>query len=830
MKLFEFLATQSERRPWLVIAVVALITAFLVAGFPRVSTELSQEAMMPKHYDSIKAWDEVKDVFGGVSSEIVLLTADDVAAPETARALLSMDPGDATENGVPEGSVLKVETYLDFVKYRLPEMLQAAGIEAPLSPGSVDDAALEQFLDFYLDPRPDSPFLDLVAALARGGLDEEARAGLLAIFQENREQIAGMISGDATATLVKFQLDPDLSENALTALAKDLEAYVSGKLAGIEGISVYFSGDASMQKDSQEFMQKETSRLMLIALLFVMLILYLTFRRLSDIGLPLLIIVVAIIWIVGVMGWAGITYTTMSVAVMPLMLGINIAYVIHILSRYYEEREGGASVNLSATTAVKTVGVAVFLTAITTLIGFSSFMITDMPPMRDFGLLCMMGIAFSFLLSLTLLPAILVIRDRRKHEEKQQVHLEKMRRRRRDSRYGSAIDNVLVRMAVLSERNHWAVAIIALAIFAFAAFAVFNVRTGADVRKMMPEEMPSMKAGRMISDIFGPQNADIILARGDVYDPSNLAAILELENAIPLDPRNEPGREDYFARERISSIADYILMFSPDGKLPDTREGVVAVVEQLSLRMPVEAFVGEKDGDLIAMIMLNSGFPETEDEMRTKAAIMRDASAAAAESSGLGYSSTGFTVLVADLLGNILPTQLKTSGLALLLCALMLVVVFKSLVYGICTLVVVVCGMAAELVFLFALGWPLDLMTVMVASLVIGAGIDFGIHITHRFREEWHVNGTGVEEAIRNTVRHVGRALVAAALTTMGVFFILGLSGMGMMQRFGFTTAVGLLGALLGAVLVLPSVLAIVSSRHNGGIVDGQERAAGGDR
>ncbi|NPV60046.1 MAG: RND family transporter [Actinobacteria bacterium] len=828
MKIFEFLASQSEKRPWLVIAITALVTVFLMAGFPRLSTELSQEAMMPKHYDSIKAWDEVKDVFGGVSSEIALVTAENVADPEVARALLSMDPSDAEENGVPGGSVLKVETYLDFIKYRLPEMLAAVGIDAPIDPGAVDDASLTQFLDFYLDPRPDSPFLDLMAAFT-GGLDEEQRAGILAVFQENRERIAGMISDDATATMLRFQLDPDLSENALTALAKDLESYVSGKLAGIEGVSVYYSGDASFQKDSQEFMQKETSKLMLIALLFVMLILYLTFRRLSDIGLPLLIILVAIFWIIGVMGWAGITYTTMSVAIMPLMLGINIAYVIHILSRYYEEREGGASVDLSATTSVKTVGVAVFLTAITTLFGFSSFMITDMPPMRDFGLLCMMGIAFSFLLSLTLLPAIIVIRDRRKREEKQQAHLEKMRRRRRDSRYGTAIDNVLVRMAMLSEHNHWAVALVTLSLVAFATFAVFNVRTGADVRKMMPEDMPSMKASEMITEIFGPQNSDVILAWGDIYDPKNLAAILELEDSIPLDPRNLPESEYYFARDRISSIADYILMASPDGKLPDTREGVTAVVEQLSLRMPVGSFVGEKDGEYVAMIMLNSGFPETEDEMRVKTNILRDRSAAVAEKSGLRFSSTGFTVLVADLLGNIVPTQLETSGLALLLCALVLILVFKSFIYGICTLVVVVCGMAAELLFLFALGWPLDLMTVMVASLVIGAGIDFGIHITHRFREERHVNGSDVEEAIRNTVKHVGRALVAAALTTMGVFFILGLSNMGMMQRFGFTTTVGLLGALLGAILVLPSVLAIVAGRINGADAPRRNAVGGSD-
>jgi predicted RND superfamily exporter protein len=403
-----------------------------------------------------------------------------------------------------------------------------------------------------------------------------------------------------------------------------------------------------------------------------------------------------------------------------------------------------------------------------------------------------------------------VLRDRRKKKDKLEKHLEKMRTRRRDAVYGKLTDRALVRMALVSERHHWTVAIITLALAAFALFAVFNVKTGADISKMFPENLPSTQASRMITDIFGPQNQDFILVKGDVYDPANLAAMLELEAAIPLDPRNVPDSEDYFARDRNSSIADYIVQFN-DGVLPESREGVLEKVRELQALMPVNVFVDEEG--TTGIIYLKSGFPETEDELRVKTDIMRDQSAVIAEETDLEFSSTGFTVLIADLMGNILPTQLKTSGLALLLCALVLIIVFRSFVYGIATLIVVVCGMIAELIFIFALGWSLDIMTVMVAALVIGAGIDFGIHITHRFREEFHTNGTTLEEALKDTVKHVGRALLAAALTTCGVFAVIGFSDMGMMQRFGWSTTVGLLGALLGAILVLPSVLAIAANR-----------------
>ena len=90
-KIFGFFASISEKRPWLVVIIVAAITLFMAAGLPRVSTELSQEAMMPKHYESVQALDEVNEKFGGLSFETTLLTAEDVTDPEIARMLLELD-------------------------------------------------------------------------------------------------------------------------------------------------------------------------------------------------------------------------------------------------------------------------------------------------------------------------------------------------------------------------------------------------------------------------------------------------------------------------------------------------------------------------------------------------------------------------------------------------------------------------------------------------------------------------------------------------------------------------------------------------------------------
>ncbi|MBU1671187.1 MAG: MMPL family transporter [Actinobacteria bacterium] len=767
-KLFTLLASFSEKRPWLVVISCGLLTLFLFAGMGLLKTEFSQEGMMPSKYESVRALKTLQNEFGGLSYENILIEGDDVTGSRIAGKIIGLTPEALVEGGVKEGDVLKVETYLDGLKM----MSESQGM--PVPSGFVLGAAIQQYLA--------TPYA--------------------------QAQILGKsLTEDRKATLVKLQLNPKMSENEQIELANSLDKYFKGRFAN-SGERVYISGMASMQRDAQEMMARQTSILFLVALIYIMLILYVTFRRVSDVFLLLFVIIIGIFWLLGLMGWVGITYTTMSVAIMPLMLGINIAYVIHILSRYYEEREAGGDIFYSSTTAVKTVGVAVFLTAITTVFGFSSFTITDIPPMRDFGIVCMIGIVFSFILSITLLPAVIVLRDRRKSEEKLGKHLEKMRTRRRDSRYGAMVDRGLVRASMTAYHHHWIVAVCVVVLIGLAVFSMFNLQTGADVRGMMGSDLPSVKASEEIAKYFGAQEFDVILVKGDPLDPKNLEALMELEESIPADKRNQPDKKGYFSAEGIVSIAN-IIADSNGGSLPRSREEVGAILGELSKQMDLSSMVS-KDGDY-TMVMVKSETPETQNDTNTKSQILKDAADRMESETQLQGSATGFSVLIADLMGTLIPNQLKTSGLALVLCLLVLIVVFKSLSYGLVTLIVVVCGMCAEIVFLFALGWALDMMTVTVASLVIGAGVDFGIHVTHRFREQHLENGLPLEDSVKTTVLHVGRALVAGGLTTAGVFGILGISSMEAMRHFGWTTAAGLLAALVGAIFVLPSLLVIIS-------------------
>lgn len=781
-KVFRGLASQSEKRPVLVILAVLAVTALAMVGFRFLKAEYGYKSMLPKDLESVKVLEKAQDIFGGTSEEQILLEGD-VLSGEVLRRVAGY-PAHMREDAEVWGSfVTEIETPLDGMSY---------------FPGP--------------EPVPGGELLvDKADELSDGELEEQVRRNLeLAAERARKLGMTGGgsngISGDGGALLITAKINPDLSTSQQIKGVGPFEDRTRDYFSGLEGVDLYESGSATQNRDSNQQTMKETRLLFGLALLFIIVVLFLTFRRISDVLLTLGVIIVTILWVMGLSGWLGFPFTYQSTAIMPLLLGVDIAYAIHVLSRYYEERRGGGDPHASSVTAVVTTGVAVFLTAVTTAFGFASFSISDMPPIVQFGVLCVAGVLFSFLLSITLLPAALVLRDR---GPRAQERWERRNLKRQGKTGETWLDRSLAKVAVLSEHHRLTVGLVTLLVLAACIALGFNISTEADLSSMMKADAPSMQASSKISEYFGGQSVAYALVEGDILEPENLRSMLAYEDAISSTGETDEEGEALISREKVMSIAD-VVRNANQGVVPGSKEEVISSLTRLQGNGNgggSGARLISKDGRT-AMISIRVARGR-ESDMERIAKIMRETGAGVtAENPGISMGYSGMPVLMSDLLSNILPTQLKTSGLALLLCALVVMAVFKSFFLGLAATSVVFLGIALEIGSLVLLGWPLDFMTVMISSLVIGAGIDFGIHVTHRFREEWHRGGLDIDEAIRLTVLHVGKALVAAAVTTAGAFAIIAVSDITPLRRFGGITALSLTFALLASLLVLPSILA----------------------
>jgi hypothetical protein len=153
--------------------------------------------------------------------------------------------------------------------------------------------------------------------------------------------------------------------------------------------------------------------------------------------------------------------------------------------------------------------------------------------------------------------------------------------------------------------------------------------------------------------------------------------------------------------------------------------------------------------------------------------------------------------------------------LSLSICGLLLMLIFWSIPYGLITLTVAIAGTAAQIGFLGAMGYPIDVVTSLASALVIGIGSNFGIFFTYRYLQEMRKGDDIVPaEAIRTTMMNLGRANVVAALATVGAFLIVLLSGIVPLVRFAGVTAFGVAISLIAALTFMPALIYRLSWHH----------------
>lgn len=806
-KIFSWFGRNSIKRPIVVIGIIAAITVFFAVGLFRIHQEYGERIMLPESSEIVRTMNEAEDLFGGIEEEQVLIEADNVLDASLLRKVAGYEEFLRGDPGIWGSFITEASTPLDEMYYVVETAASpASGIPVGGAPRP-DDAGGDttQVL------QAGEPLLSMIGTLS----DEELVRQVELNLQLKQEHLAALgvdvapqnISADGHAILLTTKMKPGLTTSEQIALVGEFTDNTRGYFVEVPGVTVHIAGSASMHRESSQSTIADTKSLFVLAFIFMLLILFLTFRRVTDVIFTLLVMMVTIVWVMGLSGWLGFPFSYGNTAIMPLLLGIDIAYAIHVLSRYYEERGKGEGPNRSALVSVVTVGVAVFLTAATTAFGFASFGISNMPLIQQFGVLCVVGVMASFVLSVTILPAVIVLRDRRSRAEEKWI----VKQRKRSERpRQSPIDAFLAKIAVLSEHHRGVVAAVSLFIILCCAGLGFKLGTEADVFKMLPQGLPFIQATQKINDYFGGQEIVLTLVKGDILEPASLNAMLAYEEALSAnDYVNESG-ERLFQRRKIFSIADVVQ--NTYGSIPASRGEVLGALARLqrssgsNQSMADNQLITEDLGTALVSIRLDRG---TQQDMKVMAeTIDRETAAVTTATPDIAVSSSGFPLLVHEMLGTIVPTQIKTTALALVLCALIVMLVFRSFFFGLAAASVVFISVAMELGVLAILNWPLDFMTVMVSSLVIGAGIDFGIHVTHRFMEEWRDGGVEIDEAIRRTVGNVGKALLSAAVTTAGAFLILSFSKIDYMQRFGVITALSLTFALLSSLLILPSILA----------------------
>ena len=513
-------------------------------------------------------------------------------------------------------------------------------------------------------------------------------------------------------------------------------------------------------------------------------------------GLPTLC---AVFWTLGLIGWTNYEVTMTVIIVGPILLALGVSYGLHFTNRYAEE-EGTKDEKMRA--SLTSTGKAVFLSAVTTVIGFISLVFTPMAPIQTVGIALSAGIVIVYFLTMFMVPNLTLILDLRKPKHAPL----------------KAFD-VLVDVPV--KRNRGVLVFFMLLILMSATIGQANVEENIDLLGMAPEtESPVVKMKQYSSEFEAGQVGMILVnanVSGDFNDAdesnddpvdnlqkiNNLEAQLNtVENTTAVSVvflMKSSGVQVTVSGEGINDLFQLIPCFSneqcEDVKitaevllnqsqsldtsfwdlltdpeafgLPGSEQSQIFLLDVFYASLTKETreiFVSEDFSR--SLIYVDMPFIPVADTAKSVDSVNEKAATFQGPYGESAEDLTGVAATAIEVNELIVGSQWTSLGFAIILTLITLAVVFRDIRYSIWTTSPVIATVALQWLVMWRMDVPLSLVTVMIGSILVGVGVDFSIHIANRIREL----GGGIQ-AIRTAAVGTGMSLFeAATVTSLGMY------------------------------------------------------------
>lgn len=234
-------------------------------------------------------------------------------------------------------------------------------------------------------------------------VDRFLKADSLRIFN-HPTWIGTLISSDGRSLMVQLSHDQKLSKVGCDSLAVAVK-----NLAEKWSYPSHIAGRAVAQKYYVDVMQREVILFVSIGICIIIAFLWIAFHSIWGVAVPLLVVLLSGLWTLGIMELTGKSIDVMTIVLPTIIFVVGISDVVHILSRYYEELRNHQHHWKAVQLAFKEVGLATFLTTLTTAVGFLTLTTSSVKPIQDFGVYAAIGVGIAYLLAFSLLPAVMVL-------------------------------------------------------------------------------------------------------------------------------------------------------------------------------------------------------------------------------------------------------------------------------------------------------------------------------------------------------------------------------------------------------------------------------------
>ncbi len=596
-----------------------------------------------------------------------------------------------------------------------------------------------------------------------------------------KEMYKGVIvSEDGTATLVMFTLTDD-------ADIQKVSGAVIEKVSSLELTEkVYYAGLPMIVYAISDLIASDLARLIPITFLVIALVLFISFRTLRGVVLPLLTAAIAIIWTIGIMVLTGYEMTMVTNNIPILLLAVGSAYTIHVLNKINQVKE--RDYKKAILTALTYILIPVTLAALTTIVGFISFVFEAYLTMiKDFGIFTAMGTLFAAVLSIFFAPAIIFAFSSRKRKESTNKMIYK--RSLLSEKFLKPLHNLLL-IHPKYTLSTWIILIV------LSAGAIFLIERNVDIKDYFKQGNPARMAEDIMIEKFGGSKPIFVLFKGDIHSPEVLNTMLKTEEYIKQSPHVLTTQ----------SVADLIVdmndALGEGRRIPDDKEQI----EQMWFLLEGNSFIQQFVNDDLDEGLVISKFASPDNDDKEAFARYMDKFIDENSSETCEILLTGMPFIDMKMNRSLLISQLRSLAIAILALIVIVGIILRSFSGG----VYATAPILATIIILFGVmgisGIPLNIVTVLVASLALGIGIDYSIHVISQFNHSCK-NGRELIDALEDAITISGKAIFINVFSVSAGFLVLLFSEMVPLQYFGILMAISMFGSGLAALTLLPVIL-----------------------
>lgn len=607
---------------------------------------------------------------------------------------------------------------------------------------------------------------------------------------QSKEMYRGaIVSADGTATIIIFTLLD--SANVQTVSRAVIEKTKAFNLPE----TIYYAGSPMMVTAISDLISADLIKLIPISFIVIALALYLGFRTKRGVILPLVTAGIAIIWTIGAMALFGYQMTMISNNIPILLLAVGSAYTIHVLNRIDELQSKEMDRKQILVSALIHIFIPVLMAAVTTMIGFISFIFGSYLTMiMDFGIFTALGTFFSLLLSIVFVPAISYLLPVPKKHKANENGEERQ----------SFLSNYILKPLnnLLFKHPKYILTTWGVLIF-ISLIGTLLIKRNVNIQDYFKAGNPARVGEQIMEEKFGGSKPVFVVFSGDMQDPKVLQTMLRAEEYMKKSP-------DIMTTQSIADLISQISEGLGEGQgIPDDRDKIEQMWFLIDGNEMLDRLVSS---DLTEGVIISKFIsPENKNKKEFHKYMQKFIDENSKE--GCEISMTGMPFIDVTMNNSLMRSQVGSLTIAIIFALIIVAWIVRSFRKGIFATIPIV----AAIIILFGVmgfaGIPLNIATVLVASVVLGIGIDYSIHVITNFNY-WIESGEDINHALGDTIMISGKAIVINVISVTAGFLVLLFSEMVPLQYFGFLIGLSMISSSLGALTLLPVILILINRRR----------------